>query len=164
MLLIFEHLKIDNINMSSIKLTVLITDALFHTLFQAVTLYYFLLSLHWLLSFMYWGWCRSEGLWRHEHTEQTSMESSFNAVELRELRGGGGRRGVSPTPPSAPWVAATAGCVVRGFENASYQQDDEPEHHYQQQQGATVSAGCPPSTSGNDKVSHVLFCSHYFCY
>lgn len=46
MSLIFEHLKIDNINMSSIKLTVLITDALFHTLFQAVTLYYFLLSLH----------------------------------------------------------------------------------------------------------------------
>ncbi|XP_036957596.1 transmembrane protein 74B [Acanthopagrus latus] len=81
------------------------------------------------------------------------MESSFNAVELRELRGGGARRGVSPTPPSAPWVAATAGCVVRGFENASYQQDDEPEHQQQQQQqqGATVSAGCPPSTSGNDK-------------
>ncbi|XP_051271616.1 transmembrane protein 74B [Dicentrarchus labrax] len=71
-----------------------------------------------------------------------SMESSFNAVELRELRGGGGRRGVSPTPGS------TVGSAGRGFENASYQQDEEHDH---QQQGATVSAGGPPSTSGNSK-------------
>ncbi|XP_045885528.1 transmembrane protein 74B [Micropterus dolomieu] len=75
------------------------------------------------------------------------MESSFNAVELRELRGGGGRRGVSPTPPSAPWTAATVGCAARGFENASYQQDEELGH----QQGATASAGRPPSASGNSK-------------
>ncbi|XP_074505809.1 uncharacterized protein tmem74b [Sebastes fasciatus] len=70
------------------------------------------------------------------------MESSFNAVELRELRGGGGRRGVSPTP-------ASVCCAARGFENASYQQDEE---HEQRQQGATVPAGCPPSTSGNAKA------------
>uniref|UniRef100_A0A4W6DD26 Transmembrane protein 74B n=1 Tax=Lates calcarifer TaxID=8187 RepID=A0A4W6DD26_LATCA len=76
------------------------------------------------------------------------MESSFNAVELRELRGGGGRRSVSPTPVSAPWTSATVGSVARGFENASYQQDEEPNH---QQQGAAVSASCPPSTSGNGK-------------
>ncbi|KAL7407497.1 hypothetical protein ABVT39_009583 [Epinephelus coioides] len=76
------------------------------------------------------------------------MESSFNAVELRELRGGGGQRGLSPTPASVPWTAATACCAARGFENASYQQDEEHEHH---QQGATVSAACPPSTSGNSK-------------
>ncbi|XP_070815230.1 transmembrane protein 74B [Chaetodon trifascialis] len=77
-----------------------------------------------------------------------SMESSFNAVELRELRGGGSRRGESPTPASAPWTVATAGCAGRGFENASYQQDEEQGH---QQQGAPVSAGCQPSTSGNGK-------------
>ncbi|GAA6230631.1 transmembrane protein 74B [Lates japonicus] len=76
------------------------------------------------------------------------MESSFNAVELRELRGGGGRRSVSPTPVSAPWSSATVGSAARGFENASYQQDEEPNH---QQQGAAVSASCPPSTSGNGK-------------
>ncbi|XP_065811343.1 transmembrane protein 74B [Labrus bergylta] len=76
------------------------------------------------------------------------MESSFNAVELRELRGGVGGRGVSPTPPSSSWTASAAGCSVRGFENASYQQDEE----YDYQQGATVSAGCPPSTSANSKV------------
>uniref|UniRef100_A0A3Q3G664 Transmembrane protein 74B n=1 Tax=Labrus bergylta TaxID=56723 RepID=A0A3Q3G664_9LABR len=74
------------------------------------------------------------------------MESSFNAVELRELRGGVGGRGVSPTPPSSSWTASAAGCSVRGFENASYQQDEE----YDYQQGATVSAGCPPSTSANN--------------
>ncbi|XP_070759609.1 transmembrane protein 74B [Enoplosus armatus] len=78
------------------------------------------------------------------------MESSFNAVELRELRGGGGRRGVSPTPASAPWTAATVGCAARGFENASYQQDEEYDQQ-QQQQGAAVSAGCLPSASGNSK-------------
>ncbi|KAM7005502.1 transmembrane protein 74B isoform 1-T3 [Tautogolabrus adspersus] len=76
------------------------------------------------------------------------MESSFNGVELRELRGGGGGQGVSPTPPSSSWTSSTAGCSVRGFENASYQQDEE----YDYQQGATVSAGCPPSTSANSKV------------
>uniref|UniRef100_A0A3Q3WZV9 Uncharacterized protein n=1 Tax=Mola mola TaxID=94237 RepID=A0A3Q3WZV9_MOLML len=70
------------------------------------------------------------------------MESSFNAVELRELRGGGGRRGVSPP-------TATVGRAARGFENASYQQDEEHDH---QQQGATVSAGCPPSTSPQESL------------
>ncbi|XP_040890324.1 transmembrane protein 74B [Toxotes jaculatrix] len=79
------------------------------------------------------------------------MDSSLNAVELRELRGGVGRRGVSPTPVSAPWTAATVGCAARGFENASYQQDEEQSH---QQQGAAVSAGCPPSTSGSSKQQH----------
>ncbi|XP_074531636.1 uncharacterized protein tmem74b [Halichoeres trimaculatus] len=72
------------------------------------------------------------------------MEPSFNAVELRELRGGG-RQGVSPTPPPASWTSTTAGCSIRGFENASYQQDEEFEY----QQGAT---GCLPSTSANSKV------------
>ncbi|XP_040014846.1 transmembrane protein 74B [Xiphias gladius] len=76
------------------------------------------------------------------------MESSFNAVELRELRGGGCRRSVSPTPVSAPWTSSTAGCAARGFENASYQQDEEQNHR---QQGAAVSTGCRPSTSGNSK-------------
>nr|XP_046241006.1 transmembrane protein 74B [Scatophagus argus]XP_046241007.1 transmembrane protein 74B [Scatophagus argus]XP_046241008.1 transmembrane protein 74B [Scatophagus argus] len=76
------------------------------------------------------------------------MESSSNAVELRELRGGGARRSVSPTPASAPWTASTVCCATRGFENASYQQDEEHDH---QQQGATVSAGCPPSSSGPSK-------------
>ncbi|KAF3690342.1 Transmembrane protein 74B [Channa argus] len=77
------------------------------------------------------------------------MESSFNGVELRELRAGGGRRGESPTPASVPWTAATPGCAARGFENASYQQDEEQNH--QRQQGATVSASCLPSTSANNK-------------
>ncbi|KAK1902338.1 Transmembrane protein 74B [Dissostichus eleginoides] len=73
------------------------------------------------------------------------MESSFNGVELRELRGGGGGGGgqsVSPAP------AAVRG-GFRGFENASYLQDDENEDR---QQRATVLAGGPPSTSGNSKV------------
>lgn len=86
------------------------------------------------------------------------MESSFNAVELRELRGGGGRRGESPTPASAPWTAATVGCAARGFENASYQQDDEQDH---QQQGAPLSAGCQPSTSGSVKVSFVSLVAYF---
>ncbi|XP_044040176.1 transmembrane protein 74B [Siniperca chuatsi] len=77
------------------------------------------------------------------------MESSFNAVELRELRGGGGRRGASPTPPSAPWTAATVGCAARGFENASYLQDEERDRR---QQGATASEGGPPSASGDSKA------------
>ncbi|KAM7401572.1 hypothetical protein PAMP_016878 [Pampus punctatissimus] len=67
------------------------------------------------------------------------MDSSFNGVELRELWGG---RGVSSTPATAPWTAATAGSAARGFENASYQQDEE-------QQAGTTS--CPPSTSDNSK-------------
>lgn len=74
-----------------------------------------------------------------------SMDS-FNAVELRELRGGGGRRGVSPTPASA---SRTVSGAARGFENASYQQDEEHDHQQQQQ----AAANCPPSTSGNSKVS-----------
>lgn len=121
----------------------------------------FLLSLWSSFSLYYWGSCRAEGLWRHEHIEQTSMESSFDGVELRELRGGGGRQSVSPTPASAPWTVATVGCAARGFENASYQQDEEREH---QQQGATVSAGCPTSTSANSKVCSVLFGGSYFCF
>ncbi|KAM6946724.1 uncharacterized protein tmem74b [Lycodopsis pacificus] len=81
------------------------------------------------------------------------MESSFNAVELRELRGGGGgggRRGASPT--SAPWKA-TAGCAARGFENASYEQDEE---HELRQQGATEPTGDQTSTSGNSKQHQEL--------
>ncbi|KAK5911948.1 hypothetical protein CesoFtcFv8_001872 [Champsocephalus esox] len=73
------------------------------------------------------------------------MESSFNGVELRELRGGGGGGGgqsVSPAP------AAVRG-GFRGFENASYLQDDENEDR---QQRATVQEGGPPSTLGNSKV------------
>ncbi|KAK5871945.1 hypothetical protein PBY51_012684 [Eleginops maclovinus] len=70
------------------------------------------------------------------------MESSFNAVELRELRGGGGGRSMSPAP-----TAVSGG--FRGFENASYLQDEENEDR---QQGATVPGGCPPTTSGNIKV------------
>uniref|UniRef100_A0A8C3AH85 Transmembrane protein 74B n=1 Tax=Cyclopterus lumpus TaxID=8103 RepID=A0A8C3AH85_CYCLU len=66
------------------------------------------------------------------------MESSFKGVELRELRGGGARRGEAPV-----------GCAARGFENASYQQDEE---HDLRQQGATEPAGAPPSTSGTSKV------------
>lgn len=70
---------------------------------------------------------------------------SFNAVELRELRGAGGRPGVSPTPP-------TAGCAARGFENASYQQDEDQDEEQGRQQGPTVSAGGPASTLANRKV------------
>ncbi|XP_070707703.1 transmembrane protein 74B [Pempheris klunzingeri] len=76
------------------------------------------------------------------------MESSFNSVELRELRGGGGRLAVSPTPASAPRAAVTAGCATRGFENASYQQDEEQDH----QQGATEAVAAPPATSPGTKV------------
>ncbi|XP_028285381.1 transmembrane protein 74B [Parambassis ranga] len=73
------------------------------------------------------------------------MESSFNAVELRELRGGGGgRRGASPSSAS-PWTPAMAGSTARGFENASFQQDEEQNH----QQEATASYR--PSTSGSRK-------------
>uniref|UniRef100_A0A3B4F0D1 Transmembrane protein 74B n=1 Tax=Pundamilia nyererei TaxID=303518 RepID=A0A3B4F0D1_9CICH len=73
------------------------------------------------------------------------MESSFNTVELRELRGSGARRGPSPTPTSAPWTAATLGCSARGFENASYEQDEEQDLRQQEQQPTSY----PPSTSGN---------------
>ncbi|XP_059184362.1 transmembrane protein 74B [Centropristis striata] len=76
------------------------------------------------------------------------MEPSFNAVELRELRGGGARQGVSSTPASAPWTAATAGYTARGFENASYQQDEEP---VARQQGATVPASTSDSSKGEQQ-------------
>ncbi|XP_047188405.1 transmembrane protein 74B isoform X1 [Scophthalmus maximus] len=86
------------------------------------------------------------------------MESSLNAVELRELRGGGGRRGGSPTPVSGPWRAATVGCAARGFENVSYQQDEEQNHR----QGAEEeSASCPPSSSANRK-QHQELCSQSY--
>ncbi|XP_035803937.1 transmembrane protein 74B isoform X2 [Amphiprion ocellaris] len=74
------------------------------------------------------------------------MDSSFNAVELRELRGGGGRRG--PSPSLTSWTAATVGSTARGFENASYLQDEEQN---QQQQEATTSASYPPPASGSSK-------------
>lgn len=82
------------------------------------------------------------------------MESSFNAVELRELRGSGAQQGPSPTLTSAPWTAATLGCSARGFENASYEQDEDQDLRQQEQQPTT---SYPPSTSGNSKVSTVGF-------
>nr|XP_019963709.1 PREDICTED: transmembrane protein 74B [Paralichthys olivaceus] len=88
------------------------------------------------------------------------MESSFNGVELRELRGGEGRRGVSPTRVSAPWTAGTVGGANRGFENVSFQQDEEQNHHQQQQQQEEEEeeVSCPPSTSGNIKHQHQELC------
>ncbi|XP_029990886.1 transmembrane protein 74B [Sphaeramia orbicularis] len=74
------------------------------------------------------------------------MESSFNAVELQELRSGGGQRGVAPTTTSVPWTNAV-GSAAQGFENASYQQDEE-QHH---QQEATVSSNGAPSPPGLSK-------------
>ncbi|XP_029947522.1 transmembrane protein 74B [Salarias fasciatus] len=76
------------------------------------------------------------------------MESSVNAVELRELRGGGGggRRGPSPTPGSHRWPAAPAGGAARGFENASYLQDEEPQ---QGKESEAEAARYPPSGSGS---------------
>lgn len=72
------------------------------------------------------------------------MESSFNAVELQELRGSGGRRGPAP----APWTAAVVGRAGRGFENASYEQDEEQDHRQQEQQPTT---SYQPQMSGNRK-------------
>ncbi|CAB1436145.1 unnamed protein product [Pleuronectes platessa] len=88
------------------------------------------------------------------------MESSFNAVELRELRGGGGRRGVSPSRVTAPWTAVAVGSSARGFENGSYQQDEEQNHHqhHQQEEEEEVVVSCPPSTSGNSKHQHQELC------
>ncbi|KAM3877686.1 uncharacterized protein tmem74b [Diretmus argenteus] len=81
------------------------------------------------------------------------MESSVNAVELRELGDGRGRRGAAAlTRASASRTAAVADCIARGFENASYQQDEEQDH----QQGATVSTACPPSALVNDKQQQQL--------
>ncbi|XP_021162925.2 transmembrane protein 74B isoform X2 [Fundulus heteroclitus] len=71
------------------------------------------------------------------------MESTLNAVELRELRGG--RKGPSPTPTSAPWTAGAA----RGFENASYLQDEEQDPPEEEEPGpAEVHQ---PSSSGSSK-------------
>ncbi|XP_053294720.1 transmembrane protein 74B [Pleuronectes platessa] len=88
------------------------------------------------------------------------MESSFNAVELRELRGGGGRRGVSPSRVKAPWTAVAVGSSARGFENGSYQQDEEQNHHqhHQQEEEEEEVVSCPPSTSGNSKHQHQELC------
>ncbi|CAG5977928.1 unnamed protein product [Menidia menidia] len=70
------------------------------------------------------------------------MESSLNAVELRELRGGRG----GPSPPAAPGPAG------RGFENASYQQDEDqsppPEH-----QGPPAAASSTNSKQRHQEVS-----------
>ncbi|XP_029358206.1 transmembrane protein 74B-like [Echeneis naucrates] len=60
------------------------------------------------------------------------MESSFNAVELRELQGGGGRQVVSAAQASTSWTPS-----ARGFENASYQPDEQHEEQ----------AAAGPSTS-----------------
>ncbi|KAM6927280.1 uncharacterized protein tmem74b [Xenentodon cancila] len=60
------------------------------------------------------------------------MESSLNAVELQELRGG--RRDRSPASASPPRSVSTVGCAAQGFENASYQQDEEQSNSKQQHQ------------------------------
>ncbi|CAN9512596.1 unnamed protein product [Ophioblennius macclurei] len=79
------------------------------------------------------------------------MESSLNAVELRELRGGGvrggvgGRRGPSATPNAHRWTPTPSGGAARGFENASYLQEEDEE------EAEPEEARCPPSGSGNDK-------------
>ncbi|XP_058486735.1 transmembrane protein 74B isoform X1 [Solea solea] len=75
------------------------------------------------------------------------METSFDAVELRELRGGADRRGACQT-------SATVSCAAHGFENASFQQDEEQIH----QQEATESAICQPSTSSSNKQQHRELC------
>ncbi|XP_068450638.1 transmembrane protein 74B [Clinocottus analis] len=72
------------------------------------------------------------------------MESSFNAVELRELRGGAAWRGHAPPP-------ATAGCAARGFENASYQQDEEGGLR---QQGAGPAGAPTPTCSSKAEQQH----------
>ncbi|XP_037304307.2 transmembrane protein 74B [Pungitius pungitius] len=64
------------------------------------------------------------------------MESSYNAVELRELR----REGGALSPRGG----------ARGFENASYQQDEELELR---QQGATRPTGGVKVTPGNREVT-----------
>uniref|UniRef100_A0A665TY99 Transmembrane protein 74B n=1 Tax=Echeneis naucrates TaxID=173247 RepID=A0A665TY99_ECHNA len=65
------------------------------------------------------------------------MESSFNAVELRELQGGGGRQVVSAAQASTSWTPS-----ARGFENASYQPDEQHEEQ----------AAAGPSTSDSSTV------------
>lgn len=70
------------------------------------------------------------------------MESSYNAVELRVLRGEGGA--------SATRTGAPVGRAARGFENASYQQDEELELR---QQGATRPTGGVKVTLGNCEVT-----------
>ncbi|XP_061583010.1 transmembrane protein 74B [Cololabis saira] len=85
------------------------------------------------------------------------MESSLNAVELQELRGGRRDRSPAPAPAPAPGGVSAAGCAAWGFENASYQQDEERRHLQEKQHqpagsaGSAGSAGCPPSTSGTSK-------------
>ncbi|MEQ2280885.1 hypothetical protein AMECASPLE_024766 [Ameca splendens] len=77
------------------------------------------------------------------------MESSLNAVELRELRGG--RKGLSTTVTSAPWTAARLCGAGRGFENASYQQDEELDHPEEDELGPAASEVYEPSTSRTSK-------------
>ncbi|KAM9408364.1 uncharacterized protein tmem74b [Pholidichthys leucotaenia] len=83
------------------------------------------------------------------------MESSFNAVELRELRGKAGCRGPSPAaPPLKPWTG-TVGHAAWGFENTCYLQDEE--QNGEEEERAMVSTSYPPSTLGNNKVNVVSF-------
>ena len=69
---------------------------------------------------------------------------------------------MSPTRVSAPWTAVAVGSGARGFENGSYQQDEEQSHHHQhhqqeEEEEEEEEVSCPPSTSGNSKVSLVPF-------
>ncbi|XP_034021838.1 transmembrane protein 74B [Thalassophryne amazonica] len=86
------------------------------------------------------------------------MESSFNSVELRELKGAGGTYEISVTPESARQTVKALGDASHGFENASYQQDEEQNH----QQGASVQACCPPSTPANTKEDQQQHSPHSF--
>ncbi|XP_038135575.1 transmembrane protein 74B [Cyprinodon tularosa] len=65
------------------------------------------------------------------------METSLNAVELRELRGG--RKGPPPTATSAPRTAVEGPCRARGFENASYQQDEDVDRAEEDELGSAAS-------------------------
>ncbi|KAM4583440.1 uncharacterized protein tmem74b isoform 2-T3 [Fundulus diaphanus] len=77
------------------------------------------------------------------------MESTLNAVELQELRGG--RKGPSPTPTSAPWTDAGPGGAARGFENASYLQDEEQDPPEEEEAGPAASEVHQPSSSRSSK-------------
>ncbi|KAM4741289.1 LOW QUALITY PROTEIN: uncharacterized protein tmem74b [Anableps anableps] len=73
------------------------------------------------------------------------MESSPNAVELRELQEG--RRRPSAAPTSAPWTAAGASCAARGFENVSFQQDEGWTPPEEDELGPAASRAYQPRTS-----------------
>lgn len=98
--------------------------------------------LEWLQFFVFIILVNTEWLWRHEHIQQMSLETS---IELQEVQGRGGQQGMIPAPTTASWRAVSVCCTVQGLENAPSLQDDPLQQEF-------TSMGRPTSAVTHSKT------------